>query len=80
MGQLEENTTIEEPLVLFNKKLFAVYEYDTKAAIPSFVKLELNDEENLAHKIPSSFCSIYLGNEAYLLGGGYESVKNKTSK
>jgi hypothetical protein len=38
------------------------------------------DEENLAEKMPKSFKSIFIGNETFMMVGGFDHKLNKTSK
>ena len=38
------------------------------------------DEENFAEKMPKNFKSFFIGNETFLIGGGYDEKLNKSSK
>jgi len=38
------------------------------------------DEENLAEKMPKNFKAIFIGNETFIIAGGFDNKIGKTSK
>ncbi len=66
------------PIVAFNTTQLETYEY--MPLTHSWLKRELfDDTEALFAKLPKYFKSLYVGNDSFLLVGGYDPVMNATS-
>ena len=66
------------PLVTFNTYSLGAFNYIEKAR--EFEKLELKDDMNLAeNEVPRYFKTVYIPDDKFLLIGGLERDKTKTS-
>lgn len=71
MGKIIDNSNSQIPIVIFNTESVGVFDY--RESRQSFVPLQILDEENLAEKIPKAFKGVFIGNESFMLAGGYDS-------
>ncbi len=42
--------------------------------------LQILDEENLVEKVPKNFRSVFIGDETFMLAGGFDAKQAKVSK
>jgi hypothetical protein len=70
MGKIQDNSHNQMPLVVFNTQNFQVYEYRDK--LQTFSPVMVIDEENLAEKMPKNFKSVFIGNETFIIAGGFD--------
>jgi len=64
--------------VIFSSENFGLFEYRHK--IDQYFTLPILDEENLAEKMPKNFKTAFIGNETFLIVGGFDVKQGKTSK
>ena len=55
-----------------------MFEYREK--INDFMPLSVIDEENFSEKMPKNFKTVFIGNENFMVAGGFDSKAGKSSK
>jgi hypothetical protein len=89
LGKIGNVNHCQTPLTIFNTESFSVFEYREKQQ--QFMPLQINDEENLAERIPKNYRSVYLqaatggdefgsSGEGFLIAGGLDGRTGQSSK